>query len=285
MNESEGHFKGDDRVVEQISHELASLHEEVDNVHQDLGRFLTTKNSDNGQLVDELADVVRKMSRQLDRMERRSFRLTSTLLSEVQALHQLFDRFSPQVTLPAVAGWALNPSGLLALSDLVQASERGVALECGSGTSTLWLAYAVKRKGRGKVVALEHDGEYAEQTRQLLRDHQLSEYVEVVSAPLVDTETSRGVFKWYDVDPRELDLGGLVEVVLIDGPPGTTGPHSRYPAAPMLSEILADGAKILFDDTNREEEREVLDFWIEDGFRIDRLVSPGDAMELLAFAK
>lgn len=272
----------DKRAVEQISHELELLHDEVGSVSQDLGRILHRESGGDNDSTGA-GEVIEKISRQLDRMERRSFRLTSTLLSEVQAMYQLFDRFEPQVTLPAVAGWALNPSGLLALSDLVQSSVNGVVLECGSGTSTLWLAYSVRRKGKGKVFALEHDNHYAEQTRQLLKDHGLEAYAEVLNVPLVDVETARGQFKWYGVDVSSLGAQGLVEVLLVDGPPGATGPHSRYPAIPVLQDILASGARVLLDDTNREEEREVLEFWIADGFAIERLASPGDAMELLSY--
>lgn len=234
------------------------------------------------QPISVLQAELSRLGKQISLMERRSFRLPSLLLSEVQAMNQLFNRFSPEATLPLVAGWALNPTGLLGLTDLVDGSDRGVVVECGSGTSTLWLAYAVRRKGRGKVIALEHSAEYAERTRMVLHAHELDDFADVLHMPLVTRHTKRGEFSWYDTESLTID--NQIDLLVVDGPPGNSGPCARYPALPLFSEMLAPGAHVLLDDTNRQEEQKVVDLWLSEEPRLKRVDPPGDAMELLVYS-
>lgn len=265
--------------AEDFSSSIQELRLELEKVRAEIFRHGASLRSSSDDPLAEVRTSIEKLESQVGRMERRSFRLPSLLLSETQAMQQLFQRFAPEPTLPAVAGWALSPTGLLALTDLVEEAEQGLVVECGSGTSTLWLAYALRRKGSGKVVALEHQKPYADRTRRLVKAHGLEEFVEVRVAPLVLRSTSRGAYRWYDVDLE--DLGGRIELLVVDGPPGDTGPHSRYPALPLLRDQFADNVRVLIDDTNRKEERDVVEFWLAEEPSLCRLNPPGEAMELL----
>ncbi|WP_454167394.1 class I SAM-dependent methyltransferase [Microbacterium lacticum] len=215
----------------------------------------------------------------INRVDRRIDRLPALLLTEMQAMQQLFQRFSPRATLPLIAGWALSPRGLLTLTDLIADTDAHLVLECGSGTSTLWMAYALQRKGGGKAIALDHLPEYADRTRAMIHAHGLDDFADVRLSPLVPRATPRGEFLWYDFDADS--LAGPIEVLLVDGPPGDTGPHARYPALPVLVDHLAVGAHVLMDDVNRRDEREVLDIWLSEVPGLSRLVPPGMGLELL----
>ena len=46
--------------------------------------------------------------------------------------------------------------------------------------------------------------------------------------------------------------------------PGLTGNLARYPALPVLADRLAEGAYILLDDTERDDEQEILNRWIHE---------------------
>ncbi|MCL2595087.1 MAG: class I SAM-dependent methyltransferase, partial [Promicromonosporaceae bacterium] len=126
------------------------------------------------------------------------------LLNEIQALLQLLDRFQAVAALPTVDGWAMTPSGLLALIDLIEQLQPECIVECGSGTSTLWMAMALKKSGKGKLIALEHDKSFANKTQALLSDHGLSEWAEVRLAPLRLVQTPLGEQPWYTFDVAEL---------------------------------------------------------------------------------
>ena len=131
--------------------------------------------------------------------------LHGSLLNDLQALEQLIARYEPTATLPLVAGWAMSPTGLIWLVDQIERARPSLVVECGSGTSTLWMSLALRRAGTGRLVALEHVEEYAQQTRQLLERHGVADWAEVRHAPLTATNTPRGSFPWYELDAAHAD--------------------------------------------------------------------------------
>ena len=179
-------------------------------------------------------------------------------LTQTQALLQLHDQFAPTAPLPAVAGWAMEPTALVELVNLIARLRPQLVVECGSGTSTLWIAYALRRNGSGRVVSLDHKAEYAAASSRVIADHGLTEWAQVQHAPLTPTSTPRGDMPWYSADLTGLDG---IELLLVDGPPQATGELARYPALPVLADRLAPGAHILFDDADRPGEVAALDAW------------------------
>jgi len=203
---------------------------------------------------------------------RRTNALRSSILTDQQAVQQLITRFRPEGPLPVVAGWALDPTALFWLVDHVDRARPQLVVECGSGTSTLWIALALRRNGSGRVVSLEHSEEFAASTRELLERHGLSDWAQVLTAPLVPVETARGTFPWYEIDPASL---GPIDLLFIDGPPAATGKHARYPALPVLGGQLAQGAVVVLDDAGRDDEREVLKRWLAEDERLRPYANPG----------
>jgi predicted O-methyltransferase YrrM len=203
---------------------------------------------------------------------RRTNALRSSILTDQQAVQQLIARFQPEAPLPVVGGWALDPTALFWLVDHVDRARPQLVVECGSGTSTLWIAFALRRNGSGRVVSFEHSEEFAASTRQLLERHGLSDWAQVRTAPLVPVETAGGTFPWYDVDPATL---GPIDLLFIDGPPEATGRHARYPALPVLGGRLAPGAVVVLDDAGRDDEREVLQRWLAEDERLRPYANPG----------
>jgi predicted O-methyltransferase YrrM len=150
---------------------------------------------------------------------------------------------------------------MLLLANELMANPSRTFLECGSGSSTVWLALVIEQLDLGsRIVALEHQEQFATATRRELRRHGLEDVAEVRVAPLrpvedlADHETP-----WYDKRLIEdLDDIGLV---FVDGPPGNTGRLARLPAAPLLRERLADRCVIVVDDAGRDDERTVIQEW------------------------
>ena len=191
---------------------------------------------------------------------------------EVEALLQLFRDFSPRAPMPSSGGFALNPTDLLDLLHLVRTRRPRLVVELGSGTSTVWLAYALKETG-GKLVSLDHESGYAEQTRAALVQHGLTEVAEVRDAPLRPVVLDGNTFAWYDVAALA-DLSAI-DLLVIDGPPEKTGPDARYPAMRVLEKQLADTATILFDDAHRAAEQAALRKWVA---TIEGLTQEGEAL-------
>jgi len=160
---------------------------------------------------------------------------------------------------PLPGGWAMDVPGLVYLLDIIGASKPSMALEFGSGTSSVWIGRAVSAYG-GSLVSIEHSDEFASLTRQMLAHYGLGHAVDVRLAPLAATRCGGEDYTWYDRaaldDLRDIDL------VLVDGPPGATGPAARYPALPAIADRLALGAWVILDDVDREDEKRIVDKWL-----------------------
>jgi predicted O-methyltransferase YrrM len=177
---------------------------------------------------------------------------------ELEGLHQLFGDFTPRAPMPSSGQWALNPTDLLALLHLVERRRPAVVVELGSGTSTIWIAYALERLG-GRLISLDHERTYADRTRAMLHAHGLEAVAEVRDAPLRRITVQGTEFDWYDTDALD-DVDGI-DLLLVDGPPGSVGPMSRYPALEVLRGKLSPGATVVLDDISRDDEQETLRRW------------------------
>ena len=177
---------------------------------------------------------------------------------EAEALAQLFRGFEPRAPMPSSGYWALNPTELLELWYVLDHRRPELVLELGSGVSSTWIGYAVERY-QGRLVSVDHDPEYAQRTRAQLRRHGLTGVAEVRDAPLGPLDVDGESYRWYA--PAAFDGLAGVALLLVDGPPGGTGPHARYPAFPLLEEKLSGRATVLLDDADRPDEQEVIRRW------------------------
>lgn len=203
--------------------------------------------------LSDLADSVRQA---VDRTLQ-AFRQSQP--REVEALLQLYRDHLPRAPMPPTGQWALDASGLLELLSRIPRDRPSLVLELGSGTSTVWLAYALERSG-GRLVSLDHDPGYGQRTRDLLERHELPKVAEVRDAPLREVTVGGQERLWYD--PRALaDVDG-VDLLFVDGPPGRTGPLARYPALPLLLPRLAREALVVLDDAHRPDEQETVRRWL-----------------------
>jgi predicted O-methyltransferase YrrM len=185
---------------------------------------------------------------------------------QLEALVDLRALIRPRAPMPPLRGWALSPDALRLLVQEIHAKHPQLIVECGSGSSTVWLGYTVQQLGTGRVVALEHDERYAQLSQDLLKAHGLEDVVEIRLAPLTPWETH----PWYDLGAiDDLEKIGLL---LVDGPPGTVGEGARYPALPLLLPKCADNALIVLDDVIREQESAVSDRWLAEYPELHRTI-------------
>ncbi|MFB9659176.1 O-methyltransferase [Glycomyces mayteni] len=189
---------------------------------------------------------------------------------KVEDLLALYHDIDPGRALPHTQGWAAGVDLARYLYTQVREHGRTRVLECGSGSSTVLFAYALRALGTGRAVALEHEPRFAEITRGMLRERGLEEWAEVVDAPLVDVALAGESWRWYD--PQAVPAGEF-DLLVVDGPPGSTGPQARYPAVPVLYEHLAPGALVVLDDAFRPEERATAERWAAefDGLEPERI--------------
>jgi len=151
-------------------------------------------------------------------------------------------------------GYAAGFSYLKNVGERVQ-QVSGSILECGSGATTLLIAALTKGRGLDCIV-LEHNRAWYEYLASMLGELGF-DHVHLVYAPLKNF----GSYLWYDA-PMEL-FAKRIDLVICDGPPGTT-PGGRYGLMPVMGSALAKDCVILLDDTHREAERQIIDVWSRD---------------------
>ena len=162
--------------------------------------------------------------------------------------------------LPVTETWSAAPDFLTLISDYCLQHKPQVIVECSSGTSSIVLSQCCSINQSGHVYSLENGDEFFRQTGAQLNDFSLSEYCDVIHAPLKQVVLDEGDFQWYDVT-------GLTEkkidMLVIDGPPGFLQKHSRYPALPVLSDRMAEHCIVFLDDAARDDEQELVSIWLQ----------------------
>jgi predicted RNA methylase len=182
---------------------------------------------------------------------------------QVEAMINLHSLVRVSNGMPATRGWAASPDFLLTLVSLVEQHRPTTVLDLGSGSTTLWMASAMRTFGiEGRIVAVDHDEKYAAHTRQALVAHGLEKFAEVRHASLTDLELAGETWPWYDLsvfaDVRDADL------LVVDGPPGVLRSQARYPALPVLADRLTARARVVVDDYRRDDETAMVARWREE---------------------
>jgi len=181
--------------------------------------------------------------------------------TQIEALLHVIRVTDPVAPLPAMRSWAASPDLLRELVSRILAERPRDVVEASSGVSTIVIAYCLKRLGGGKVRSLEHEPVYAARTRQLIAEHGLEAFAEVIDAPLVSQPIGDARMRWYDISKAVLPAA--IDLLVVDGPPDTSGPQARYPALPLLKDRLAPDALVVLDDGAREDERAIAKRWAQ----------------------
>ncbi len=253
-----------------IDERLATLREAVDAVVSDgaAGVLEAVRDSASGHSagaaqhrreLEQLKVTTRQVHSDLVAARREVARVAYEPAKEVEALLQLRAQYEPRDTMPLAGGWAMSSSGILLLTEMVRERRPGLVVECGSGASTLWLGHALRAQGHGRVVALEHEEDYASQVRSQVARHELQDRVTILHAPLVERDVDGEVHLWYSAE--QTDELGVIDVLVVDGPPQSVGPWSRYPALPLLEGQLSADAVLVLDDASRADEQAVVQRW------------------------
>ena len=118
----------------------------------------------------------------------RKLRRIRTLLRRQERLvwdsQNLFRVLGGEAPLPLPGGWAASTDILGELLRALTAQRPQLVVELGSGLSTLIIAAALKRNGAGRLISIDADADYAQQTRAQLALHGLDPWVQVRVAPL-----------------------------------------------------------------------------------------------------
>ena len=208
---------------------------------------------------DAIADLKQRLGRGGNSIQEAVRGYIARELSAQLSLHRLV---STPAGLPASTVWTATSETLLTLvSEALKLPDGSVIVETGSGLSTVWLALAIAQSGRDiKLVSLEHSEAYRQQTQDALASNDVLRFADVRYAPLEVQEIDGESYSWYSsAGYDDLDR---IDLLFVDGPPAATGHKARFPAVPRLKDAMVDSALIVLDDTDREDEKEIVEEWI-----------------------
>lgn len=200
----------------------------------------------------------------------------SNATKQIEAYIGLATYLETGVLIPSLHGWPVSPDLAFYLVDLIESNDFDLVIEFGSGSSTLIMASALMKKSTlgGRLhssspvlLTFEHDSTYFEQTRDQLQRASVESKVDLRLTPLVPWGDGEG-YLYYDCEKvlketaHDIQLASGKILILVDGPPGSTGIHARYPAVPIVrSAFPFHDLWFVVDDAFREGERETLAMW------------------------
>jgi predicted O-methyltransferase YrrM len=167
----------------------------------------------------------------------------------------------PRLPLPQTREWAASPDLLNLIIEKVVSHRPNTVVEIGAGASTVAIAYALEKNNKGKLYSVDNYKEYLEAVRNVIVKHDLERFVQPIFAPLNKSEIKGKRWTYYASEP--LETIGEIDMLIVDGPPGSLQPHARYPAMPFFFEKLRVGAIVIVDDYGRKEDKETVQLWIE----------------------
>jgi predicted O-methyltransferase YrrM len=210
-------------------------------------------------LVATQMELYRRTQWHLDEISQAHLEAQLRTYRQTESLFSLFSSLHVSAPLPPMGGWAISPDFANLIVGVVRERRPTRVLELGSGVSTLVAGYALKALGSGTLLSLDHNDVFAQSTARELEKHGLGDFARVVHAPLREMFLSGRKHVWYDT--ASLESLPDIQVVLVDGPPGELQELARYPALPVLWNHLSSDAVILVDDSERPDEKKMLELW------------------------
>jgi len=194
---------------------------------------------------------------------RHRFELLAQQVAETQGLVQL-GGLGLSYPVPFGGDYALTADAAAVLAREVALRRPELVVELGSGVSTILVGTMLRAQGFGRLISLDHDSSWAEETRRHVRAAGLENHVEVLDAPLVRQEVDGETFAWYAI-PDSLRQSTGIDLLIVDGPPqaGDPGGMPRYPALPRFLAQMSPDARIFVDDARRPGETEMVSRWLK----------------------
>lgn len=165
-------------------------------------------------------------------------------------------------------GWPISSDLAAVIQRFLVVNSYDLVIEFGSGSSTCVVSETIKLTGgKSRHLAFEHSDIYLDKTRQELEVRGVEKASSVKYSPLVNYKFDGIDYGFYDCT-AELDkvARGLTPnsklLVIVDGPPGRTNRHARYPALPIILDVFSSSdIDLILDDYKRTQEREVGRMW------------------------
>lgn len=189
--------------------------------------------------------------------------------TQVQAIHSIYSFITPRYPLPSMSRWTACPDLAKTILRECMMNKPSLVVELGSGISTLITAYALEQHGEvgAQVISLDHNKEYTQKTKNLLKSHKLESNAQVIYSPLEPRQIDDKIYNWYSLEGLTTKIN--IDLLIVDGPPVKTNQLARYPALPSLLLRLSKDCVIILDDAARQSEQQTVSLWMHEfpGFK------------------
>jgi predicted O-methyltransferase YrrM len=182
------------------------------------------------------------------------------------------DRFLAELLSDRELGtWTLSPWAINQLAALVRDRRPRLALEFGSGVSTVSLAHLMKQARDDLqppwVISVEQDAEHVQATSDLLAQAGLGHAGVVLHAPLTQKDSFGATRSAYAVEHEVIAThirDRTVDLVTVDGPAAEDG--ARVTSLEAGMKHLSEPALVILDDALRDGELEAARHWLSAGW-------------------
>jgi hypothetical protein len=204
----------------------------------------------------------------LDRAQSALASSITNAIKQLEAYSGIQNYVNTGQLLPELHGWPICPDLGIFLIRRLEAINYDLVIEFGSGASS-WIIANVNKNKPFRHLAFDHLEEYINKTAAQLAFSKLNT-PDLQLTPLTPFVGSDGknysfyncaeVLKGYAED---INVKGKRVLVLVDGPPASTGTHARYPAmACVLRHFSLCEVDFILDDYIRSDEQEILQKWL-----------------------
>lgn len=276
-----------DSEVAKIRNSAKETVELASNVNNRFGAVLTALESISTSIPSTIADTLKSTNENLDKLPKlfsdllleSSFESSSKIDSIVKSrtanvvtqleAYDTIKRFLQYGVLPVhFHGWPVSPDVGVRLIDMITTQKFDLIIEFGSGTSTLIMSSALAKTSpaQTRFISFDHLEKYYNSTLAMLRKHDVEQHVDLCHAPLTSFEALGNTYMHYDCESKLTQVYNenipANVLVLVDGPPGATNKHARYPAFPKIINIFEQSNLTIFmDDYSRIDEKECVEMW------------------------
>lgn len=209
-------------------------------------------------MIERLKSFLKELRKDLKAVKYGQNQLWAT-----QKLQSLFaeSHFVPQT------GWSLSPQAIVHALNIISIQKPKTIMEFGSGATTLYMARMLQIENQNAhVYSVESDAAWKETIEKQLKSYGLQDYVTIILAPIVKAErniTFETQELWYDITAIQQVISEIkgFDLVVVDGPSGGSTPFARFSAFPFLKSKTTKNTIWLLDDTEREQERQIIKEW------------------------
>ena len=161
-----------------------------------------------------------------------------------------------------VTNWSADPIFISHICNDIVLNNRNSIVEFGSGISTILISRLIKINNlKINFYSVDHDQEWQNKIKIFLSNDHIDKIPQFIYSPISYASENSLFGCWYNKKFLSTLQSINFDLIIVDGPIGSTHKMVRYEALPFLLENLKKNFSIFLHDTDRTDELYILDKW------------------------